>query len=374
MGESEYPRGYVTKSWAYLGEMNGLAALHYTINEFKCGASMLLRDAPPAIRDVNVEVLLIDQTVMEGGTIAEFLQLPFITVCSALILNPEPEVPPALLPWRYENDLFMWEVIRNMAGYSALTLAGLPLWQIINQYRCQWSLPFFYSSAQLWSNLCQLSQQPPDFEFPRNSLPQCMHFIGPFSNPGSRGNIDFPFEKLTGQPLIYASMGTVQNRLSWVFTNIAEACAGLDVQLIISLGGGMNYHSLPALPGSPLVVDYAPQLELLARTTLTITHGGLNTVLESLSNGVPMVAIPITNDQPGVAARIAWTGTGEVISLSELSVDRLRTAIVQVLNQDSYRKNAAKIQESITHAGGVIRAANLIEQVVSTGQPAYRLS
>lgn len=61
--------------------------------------------------------------------------------------------------------------------------------------------------------------------------------------------------------------------------------------------------SLPELPGNPIVVNYAPQLELLKIADLTITHAGVNTTLESLSNGVPLVAIPITNDQPGVAAR-----------------------------------------------------------------------
>ncbi|WLT39734.1 hypothetical protein NON20_10065 [Synechocystis sp. B12] len=69
---------------------------------------------------------------------------------------------------------------------------------------------------------------------------------------------------------------------------------------------------MPALPGNPLVVNYAPQLELLQRTALTITHAGLNTTLECLNNAVPMVAIPIANDQPGVAARIAWAGVGNL--------------------------------------------------------------
>jgi len=55
----------------------------------------------------------------------------------------------------------------------------------------------------------------------------------------------------------------------------------------------MNAEAVQRLPGSPLVV-YAPQLELLAKARLTITHAGLNTVLDSLSNGVPLVAIPIT--------------------------------------------------------------------------------
>lgn len=143
---------------------------------------------------------------------------------------------------------------------------------------------------------------------------------------------------MTGQPLIYASLGTVQNRLLETFQTIAEACQNLDAQLVIALGGGTAPESLPVLPGSPLVVGYAPQLELLQQTTLTITHAGMNTTLESLSNGVPMVAIPIANDQPGVAARIAWTGTGEVVPLKRLSVSKLRRAIARVLTEDSYKR------------------------------------
>lgn len=155
---------------------------------------------------------------------------------------------------------------------------------------------------------------------------------------------------------------------------IAEACHGLDVQLVIALGGGCTPESLPDLPGSPLVVGLAPQLDLLQRSTLTITHAGMNTTLESLSNGVPMVAIPIANDQPGVAARIAWTGTGEVVPLKRLSVSRLRRAIKQVLTEDSYKKNALSLQASIQRAGGARKAADIVEQVIATGKSVTRQS
>jgi zeaxanthin glucosyltransferase len=95
----------------------------------------------------------------------------------------------------------------------------------------------------------------------------------------------------------------------------------------------------------------------------------MNITLESLSNGVPMVAIRIANDQPGVAARIAWTGTGEVVSLKKMTVPKLRRAIEQVLQHDSYRKNALILKKAIHQAGGVNRAADIIEQVIRTGKP-----
>lgn len=159
-------------------------------------------------------------------------------------------------------------------------------------------------------------------------------------------------------------MGTMQNHLDYVFRTIAEACANLNAQLVISLGGGLDPEAFPNLAASPLVVKYAPQLELLQKASLNITHAGLNTTLESLSYGVPMVAIPVTDDQPGVAARIAWSGAGEFVPLSRLSVPSLRQTIKRVCTQHSYKQNATRLQEAIRRTGGVSRAADIIEQAV----------
>ncbi len=155
-------------------------------------------------------------------------------------------------------------------------------------------------------------------------------------NPASRAAVPFSWEALNGKPLIYASLGTIQNQQLEVFIRIAEACAHLDAQLVIALGGGGSPEALPTLPGDPQVVGFAQQLELLQRAALTITHAGLNTVLESLRCGVPVVAIPIANDQPGVAARVAGAAAG-VVPLKRVSVPLLRSAIDRVWGDPTYR-------------------------------------
>jgi UDP:flavonoid glycosyltransferase YjiC (YdhE family) len=116
---------------------------------------------------------------------------------------------------------------------------------------------------------------------------------------------------------------------------------------VISLGAGASSKSLPPLRGNPIFVGYAPQLELLQKATLTITRAGMNTTLESLSNGVPMVAIFVANDQPGVPGRIAWTGVGEVVYLKELSVSQVRSTIGKVLTQESYKQRAIPLRDAI---------------------------
>jgi MGT family glycosyltransferase len=156
----------------------------------------------------------------------------------------------------------------------------------------------------------------------------------------------------------------MQNTKLEIFECIAAACEGLDVQLVIPLGSKINPEAVQRLPGSPLVVEYAPQVEVIAKASLTITHGGLNTVLDSLSHGVPLIAIPITYEQPGNAARIKWTGTGEVIPLSSLSIPRLRATIEQVLTEDFYLNNALRVKRSLHSAGGVKRAGDIVEQSI----------
>lgn len=367
IGEVAFPAGAILNSFTKLGQLEGVAALRYSVELFKQLALTLLQEAPAALQSAGVEALLIDQTSFGGSTVAQFLGLPFISVCCALMLNRDPNVPAFNTSWSYDSA--WWARLRNQLGYKLIDRITRPITELIVEYRQRWNLPAFTHPNDAYSNLAQLCQQPAEFEYPRQHLPACFHFTGPYSNPASRAPSSFPFELLTGQPLIYASLGTVQNRLLRTFQIIAEACQELDAQLVIALGGGSTPESLPALPGSPLVVEYAPQLELLQRTTLTITHAGMNTTLESLSSGVPMVAIPIANDQPGVAARVAWTGTGEFVPLKRLSVSKLRSAIQRVLTEGTYKENALSLQAAIQQAGGVKKAADIIEKVVATGKP-----
>lgn len=367
IAESEQPEGKRAQAFAQLGELSGLAALRYTISKLQQITALFLQSAP-MIAESGIEALLVDQTRLEGETIAEYIGIPFVTVCNALVINQDDSVPPFFTAWSYSPT--RWA--RYRVGNYLICRITKPMQQVIAEYRQKWKLPQYSSPNDFYSKLAIISQQPACFEFPRTDLPSWFHFTGPLFDSTARQPVSFPFEKLNKQPLIYASMGTIQNRLIGVFQKIASACEELDAQLVITLGGSASPESVPELPGKPLVVKYAPQLELLKKSILTITHAGLNTTLESLSNGVPIVAIPITNDQPGVAARIAWTGAGEFVPLSGLNVPRLRTAIQQVLTQDSYKQNALKLQQAIQKAGGVSRAADIIEQAISTGKPVVR--
>jgi UDP:flavonoid glycosyltransferase YjiC (YdhE family) len=108
-------------------------------------------------------------------------------------------------------------------------------------------------------------------------------------------------------------------------------------------------------------------LELLRQAALTITHGGLNTALESLAEGVPMVVLPVTYDQPGVGTRVEWAGVGRSIPVGRLTVGRLRDAVGAVLRDPVYRGRASVLRSEIEAADGLNRAADLIGAAFDRG-------
>jgi zeaxanthin glucosyltransferase len=360
VGQSDHPVGSLPQSLARLGQLDGLAALRFTIQAIRRTTEMICRDAPDAIRDHAIDALLVDQTEPAGGTVAERLAIPFVTVCNALALNRESEVPPPFTGWPYRRN--PWVRTRNRLGYAVSDRIMRPITRIVGRYRKKWDLSPLQTPESSFSTLAQISQTPAAFDFPRRELPQHFHYVGPLRRPTLRV-IPFPWEKLDGRPLIYASLGTLQNAKEQIFRCFAEACRGLDFQLVITHGGGLGDDVASSFPGNPLVVSYAPQLEVLRRARVTLTHAGLNTVLDSLACGVPLVAIPITYEQPAIASRIHWTGVGEVLPLAKLNAQRLREIIQRVVNNPSYTSKAHAIKKSIEQSGGVRGAADLIEKM-----------
>jgi len=88
-------------------------------------------------------------------------------------------------------------------------------------------------------------------------------------------------------------------------------------------------------------------------------------VLDSLAHGVPVVAIPITYEQPAIARRVVHAGCGEAIGFRALSAARVRSALQRVLGDTGPRDAARRIADDIAQAGGVARAAVLVEQATA---------
>jgi MGT family glycosyltransferase len=340
-----------------LGCLTGLSAARFTIRCAARLARITFEHAPAALLEARIDFAVVDQNEPAGATVADHLRLPYASVAN-LPLNREADVPPPFVSWPYSTSAAAR--LRNGVGYALADRLLSPLTGALNAQRVQWGLPPLRSPDDSFSRIAQICTLPRLLDYPRRQLPRCFHYVGPFID-SCRPPAAFPWHRLDARPLIYASFGTLQNRREDIFGTVAKACAGLNVQLV--LAGGGSEIGLSNLPGQPVVVAYAPQLQLLRRAALVITHGGLNTVLEALHTGVPMVAIPITNDQPAVAARVQRAGAAEVVPLNRLSTASLRIAVERVVGSEKYRSSAQLLRQEILAAGGVERAADIVESV-----------
>jgi zeaxanthin glucosyltransferase len=329
-------------------------------------ARMFCEEAPRALQSAAVDGVLVDVSQPGGATAAEILGLPFITLCNALPLHSDPAVPPDFLPWNYRAAA--WARLRNRLGYAVRDLMISPLHRVLNRYRRAARLRPYSSPDDSFSPLAQITQLVREFDLPRDRPNARLHYVGPYRRDSER-DIPFPYDRLDGRPVVYASLGTVFGSRTAIWNAIVEGCSGIPVQLVIALGGQGRGPSFTTLPTNTIVVDYAPQRELLSRASLAITHAGLNSVMEALAAQVPLIAIPITGDQFGVAARIAYTQTGEIVPATKCSAAAIASAARKILKAPAYREREASIRTAIESTRGALTAAAIVEEVVATRRP-----
>jgi UDP:flavonoid glycosyltransferase YjiC (YdhE family) len=133
------------------------------------------------------------------------------------------------------------------------------------------------------SKLAVITQTPKEFDFPGIPWPAQFHYAGPFHDDEGREPAPFPWDELTGKPLIYASLGSLVNGLDHVYKHILGAVGALkNVQVVLSVGKNIDPENLGRIPSSTIAVRSAPQIELLKRAALCITHAGFSVVPKPL--------------------------------------------------------------------------------------------
>jgi zeaxanthin glucosyltransferase len=346
---------------AEISKLQGEEAFKLSISWLMTQTERILKSLPTIVQANGVDALVIDVVQFYAELGAMQLGMPHIHVSASMHHDYTGNTPLCLYDWPHQTTPAA--LARNREGVAkfAKILEGSSAGVRAHAERAGLKIDWEDLGSTL-SPLATITQTPRAFDFESSHWPPQFHHTGPFHDGKGRDKIDFPWKRLTGEPLIYASMGTILNGRLDVFRTIVAAVAKhKDLQLVLSVGDQVDPEQIGPVPSNAIIVKRAPQLELLKQSSVCITHAGLNTVLESLAQGVPQVAIPVTFDQPGVAARIADKQTGVITSLDKLTADHLSTLLNEVLNNSSYRDNARKLQKAIAKANGLSVAADLVE-------------
>jgi MGT family glycosyltransferase len=192
----------------------------------------------------------------------------------------------------------------------------------------------------------------PEFQPFSETFSDKFSFVGP-SIRESTGNFQKKSEKL-----IYISMGTVNNDMLPLYKNCIKAFENTDYQVVISIGNLVSPADFEKLPENIEIYNFTDQIAVLKKADVFLTHCGMNSVSESLYFGVPLVMLPQTKEQSGVAQRVLQFSAG--IKLEKTDPETILNTTNRVLSDDSYKLNAEKISIGFKNSKGAKGAAEKI--------------
>lgn len=200
----------------------------------------------------------------------------------------------------------------------------------------------------------------PQFQPCAHTFPSAYYsFVGPSLRP-----VETPFEKKR-EKLLYVSLGTVNNLLPHFYRDCIAALGDTEYQVVLSVGPDTDIPALGELPGNVEVYPRVDQMALLERADAFLTHCGMNSANEALARGVPLICLPQTSEQGGVARRVQELGAG--LALKKPTVQSIRAAAEQVLGDGSCRRAARELARDFARCPGPAGAADKILAVAGLG-------
>lgn len=301
------------------------------------------------VRSDAPRYLLIDTKSLWGRLVGQVLGIPAVTMSVVFAIQPGSISVPQLVGNLYQgappaalvrgllglSDYF--EVSRRIGRRFGVSMPG-----IIEYLGNPQPLNLIFTSRE--------------FQLGGDTFGDSFRFVGPSIPPARDDGVEFPFDRLGSAPIVYISLGTTFNRAPEFYRACFEGLAELPVQVVLSTGGVAQ--ELGAAPANFLVRNFVPQLPLLERAAVFVTHGGMNSANEGLYYGVPLIVVPQRGDQHLVAARVAELGAGIRVLPHEATPARLCEAVSAVLGDRSYGASAAGLGATLKDAGGYKRAAD----------------
>jgi hypothetical protein len=162
-------------------------------------------------------------------------------------------------------------------------------------------------------------------------------------------------------PLVYLTLGTVQNRAP-ILPTVAAALAALPVRLLVTVGPDGDPEALGILPGNVQVERWVDQEEVLARCSVVVSHAGSGTFLGALAAGRPQLCLPLAADQFRNAEGGARSGAALVLMPDQVTADSVAAAVTRLLTDDVFGERARTVSSEIA---GMPSPADVVDVLVS---------
>jgi len=302
------------------------------------------------------DVLVMDSNALWGHMAAKRLNLPAVSLMTTIILSSQQYARLRPREWLH--------MLRPMLpGIPAVVAARSRLLRRFGKDAFP-ARPVFPARAGL-----NVVFAPRDLQPDSKLVDATFRFVGPTIDLEADGG-DLPTDMLGPEPLVYISLGTLHRGSTDFFQQCFSAFGGMSGRFVLSVGRQADSQSLGQIPKNFIVRPFVPQLEVLRHASVFITHGGMNSALEGLVCGVPMVCIPQHVEQLLIGLNIASRGAGIVLRAQvagqRVQAVELRHSVEQILSEPSFRDAASAAQTALRSTGGFRQAAQEIQAYGAT--------
>ncbi|MFJ9173228.1 macrolide family glycosyltransferase [Streptomyces sp. NPDC102360] len=215
---------------------------------------------------------------------------------------------------------------------------------------------------------------PEELQAPAPRLDAGCRFTGPTTSPDAEStplDPELSAHLSGGQPVVLVSLGTLHDGGAPFFRTCCDALGDLPVRVVLATGSAVDPADLGATPPNTLARRTVPQLAVLREASVFVTHGGMNSALESLHYGVPLVAVPQQVEQLLIARSVAERGAAVVLrqplSHRPVPTAALRASVERVLGDPGMAGAAAAMGRRFRSEGGAGRAAELVRGMLGGG-------
>lgn len=298
------------------------------------------------------DYILFDGMCPWGSLVARVLRLPSV---ASLALAPQTKPSPSAMLKLLR--LFLPLIFRDFG-------AGLEANRRAKALTKQYGLPPF-GFVGILNNTgdISLSYTSSYFQPFADTAPDSVRFVGwTLNDSPAKGEVSF--ERVQGRRLIYVSLGTLNNDDVPFFNMCIEAFAGSENFVIMTTGRRIAPESFGALPENVAIYDWVPQVEVVKRADLFISHGGLNSIHDSLHLGVPLLLVPQQAEQTLNAMRVVELGAGLMLNKAQVNAPNIRGHTARLLNEPSFKSESQRIGDTLREAGGAARAADEVEALL----------
>lgn len=361
---ADRPRVMPIESWAVPRSDGGtvlrVAAPEQSADDFD---ERLVYGAPAAddltalIAEAKPQALVVDATLWGAMIAAEASGLPFVSLAhsSRNIPTESPRLfGPGLAP--PTGTLGRWR--QRLAAAAATRLEDLNMLPHVNSVRERYGLSrIAHVHEQYYRAVVTVACTAEPFEYRRSDWHRSVRFVGPIlweppaETPGW-------VHELNDRPVVLVSTSSVAQPDDQLVELTFRALAEETVQVVATVLTG---RAPGPTPKNARAAAYLPHQHFLPRATCLVCHAGLGVTQKALSAGVPVVAAPFARDQFEVARRVEVAQAGVLIRPTELTPERLRSAVRAA---PAFKPGAERVADAFRKAGGARAAATAIDQSV----------